>query len=112
LAANQVDVIDLASLKVVAVVPGLSQVHGVRVAPAIGRVYASATGQNQVVTLDETTLRAVAHTQAGDYPDGIAYAPSVAKVYVSNESGGSETVVAAEDGHLVATVPLGGQAGN
>jgi len=112
LGASHVDVIDLNSLKVVAVVAGLSQVHGVRVVPGIGRLYASVTGQNEIATLDEATLTVVSRAPAGGYPDGIAYAPSVDKVYVSNELGGSETVVDARSGQFDGTIALGGQAGN
>jgi len=112
LGASRIDVVDLVSLRVVAAIPGVSQVHGVRVAPDLGRLYASATGSNEVVTFDEDTLAPLARAQAGGYPDGIAYVPTAGKVYVSNEVGGSETVIDARTGRLLGTVPVGGQAGN
>lgn len=112
LGGDQIDVIDLDALRVVATVPDIKQVHGLQVAPGIGRLYASATGDDQVVTLNESALAVLARSPAGGYPDGIAYAPLVSKVYVSNEHGGSETVLDAVDGHVLTTIPLGGQAGN
>ncbi len=48
----------------------------------------------------------------GAYPDGIAYAATTGQLWVSNETGGSETVVDAGTGRVVGTVPLGGDAGN
>jgi len=45
-------------------------------------------------------------------PTGIAYAATTGQLWVSNETGGSETVVDAGTGRVVGTVPLGGGAGN
>src|SRR5205823_2919231 len=112
LGASRIDVVDLVSLRIVATIAGVSQVHGVRVAPDLGRLYASATGSNEVVTFDEDTLAPLGRAQAGGYPDGIAYVPTAGKVYVSNEVGGSETVLDARTGRLLGTVPVSGQAGN
>src|SRR5438094_1322046 len=107
LGASRIDVVDLVSLRIVATIAGVSQVHGVRVAPDLGRLYASATGSNEVVMFDEDTLAPVARAQAGGYPDGIAYVPTAGKVYVSNEVGGSETVLDARTGRLLRLRPCG-----
>jgi YVTN family beta-propeller protein len=48
----------------------------------------------------------------GRYPDGMAYAPGVHKLYVSDETGGTETVIDVGTNQRVATIPLGGEAGN
>lgn len=98
--------------KVAAVIPGVSHVHGVLAVPALGRVYASATGVNQLVAIDESTLRIVARAPAGVYPDGIAYAPGVNKLFVSDEHGGTDTVIDAATMKRIATIPLGGEVGN
>ena len=45
------------------------------------------------------------------YPDGIAYDSADRRVYVSDEFGSAEKVFTA-GGHPVASVPLGGEAGN
>lgn len=112
LGASRVEVIDLDNLTVIHSITGISMVHGIRVAPALGRVYASATGTNQVVTVDQDTFAEVARTPTGRYPDGIAYDATHQKVFVSNEHGGSETVIDARTGALLGTVDLGGDAGN
>jgi DNA-binding beta-propeller fold protein YncE len=86
-------------------------VHGVLAVPQIGRVYASATNAREVLALDGRTGAVLARAPAGDYPDGLAYDPVRRRVFVSDESGGVETVVTAR-GRRVATIPLGGEAGN
>ncbi len=85
--------------------------HGVLAVPALGRVYASATDARQLLTIDERTNKVLARAPAGDYPDGIAYDSADRRVYVSDESGGVETVFTT-GGHRLASLKLGGEAGN
>lgn len=86
-------------------------VHGVIAVPALDRVYASATNDHQALTIDARTGAIVARAPAGDYPDGLAYDPTERHIFVSDENGGVETVLNAA-GHRIATVDLGGEAGN
>ena len=86
-------------------------VHGVIAVPRLGRVYASATDAREVLTIDAGTGRVLARAPAGEYPDGLAYDPAQRHVFVSDESGGVETVLNAA-GHRIATIALGGEAGN
>lgn len=109
---SAVVVFDTRSNKVIASIPGISQVHGVLVVPELQRVYASATGTNQLVAIDENTLKVIARMPAGVYPDGIAYAPSVDKLFVSDETGGTDTVIDAATHRRIATIALGGEVGN
>jgi DNA-binding beta-propeller fold protein YncE len=102
-----VDVVHRRIVKTIAA-PG---VHGVIAVPALGRVYASATDAHEVLTIDADTGAVLARAPAGQYPDGLAYDPVEHHVFVSDESGGVETVLTAA-GHRIATIPLGGEAGN
>jgi DNA-binding beta-propeller fold protein YncE len=86
-------------------------VHGVIAVPALGRVYASATNDREVLTIESHTGAILARAPAGQYPDGLAYDPVERHVFVSDESGGVETVLNGA-GHRIATIPLGGSAGN
>jgi DNA-binding beta-propeller fold protein YncE len=86
-------------------------VHGVIAVPELGRVYASATDTQQVFTIDSRTGAVLARAPAGQYPDGLAYDPVERHVFVSDERGGVETVINA-NGKRIATIPLGGEAGN
>jgi DNA-binding beta-propeller fold protein YncE len=86
-------------------------VHGVIAVPQLGRVYASATNAHEVLTIDSRTGAVLARAPAGEYPDGLAYDPVQRHVFISDESGGVETVITAS-GHRIATIALGGEAGN
>jgi DNA-binding beta-propeller fold protein YncE len=65
-----------------------------------------------VVAIDPKTLTVTARVPAGDYPDGMAYAPDVHKLYVSDEHGGTDTVIDVRTHARVATIALGGEVGN
>lgn len=108
--ANQLLAFDIASRKVRKTIsaPG---VHGVIAVPQLGRVYASATNAHEVLTIDSRTGAVLASAPAGEYPDGLAYDPVQRHVFISDESGGVETVITAS-GHRIATISLGGDAGN
>jgi YVTN family beta-propeller protein len=109
---SAVIVFDTEAQRVVARIPGISQVHGVLVVPELGVVYASATGTNEIAAIDEGTLKVTARAPGGVYPDGMAYAPEVHKLYVSDEHGGTDTVIDVRTNTRVATIPLGGDVGN
>lgn len=108
--ASQLLVFDVRTRRVIKTIsaPG---VHGVLAVPQTGRVYASATDAHEVLTLDAQTDTVIAHAPAGQYPDGIAYDSVERHVFVSDETGGIETVLDAA-GHRIATISLGGEAGN
>jgi DNA-binding beta-propeller fold protein YncE len=108
--AGRLLAVDLRSRRVLVNIaaPG---VHGVLVVPALQRVFASATDVRQVYTIDARTGRVLARAPAGRYPDGLAYDPVDRHVFVSDETGGIETVMNAR-GRRIATVALGGEAGN
>jgi DNA-binding beta-propeller fold protein YncE len=59
-----------------------------------------------------STLKVLATVGPIDYPDGLAYAPSVHRVFVSDEHGGIDAVVDADTNKLLASIQLGGGAGN
>jgi YVTN family beta-propeller protein len=109
---SAVTVFDTGRRSVIADIPNIARVHGILAIPALGRVYASATGSDEVVVIDGKSFTVIARTPAGDYPDGMAYAPRAHKLYVSDEHGGSDTVIDVRSNTRVATIPLGGEAGN
>ncbi len=100
--------IDTTTRRVLRVTDGLADIHGVLVVPALHRAFATATGSDQLVALDEATDGDVYRAPTGDYPDGLVYAPSNGQIWISNETGGSETVVDAGTGQIVDTAALGG----
>jgi DNA-binding beta-propeller fold protein YncE len=105
-------VVDARSRRVVATVPGISDVHSVIAVPELNTVYASATGTNEVVAIRESTLKVIARTSGGAYPDGMAYDPVTHRLFVSDEHGRTETVIDTKSNERIATIPLGGDVGN
>jgi DNA-binding beta-propeller fold protein YncE len=109
---SAVIVFDTEARRVVKRIANVSRVHGVLAIPELGRVYASATGTNEVVAINETTLQIIARMPGGIYPDGLAYSLEAHKVYVSDEHGGTDTVLNVATNTRVATVHIGGEIGN
>jgi YVTN family beta-propeller protein len=109
---SAVIVFDTQTQRVVTRIADVSKVHGVLAVPELGTVYASATGTNEVVAIDATSLKITARMPGGVYPDGMAYAPSVHKLYVSDEHGGTDTVIDVKTNTRVTTIALGGEVGN
>lgn len=110
--ADQLVVFDTKKRKVVANLDGFRRVHGVIAVPELNRVFASVTGDHQVAIVDSTTLKILAHVGKINYPDGLAYAPGVNRVFVSDEHGGADVVIEVANYTQIATIPLGGGAGN
>jgi DNA-binding beta-propeller fold protein YncE len=108
--ADQLLAFDVERRKIVRTIP-VPGVHGVIAVPQTGRVYASATNDREAITVNARSGAVLARAPAGDYPDGLAYDPVERHVFVSDESGGVETVLSAA-GHRLATIHLGGEAGN
>src|SRR3989449_5865131 len=103
---------DVKQQTIIGDVKDLKRVHGVLAVPELHRVYASATGTNELAVIDDQTLQILARVPAGDYPDGIAYASKVGKIYVSDLHGKTDTVIDAKTNQRIATIQLGGGAGN
>ena len=110
--ANQLVVFDTNKREVVANLDGFSSVHGVWAVPELGRVYASVTGEHKVAAVDMKTLKTLAKVGPIKYPDGIAYAPGPQRVFVSDEHGDVDAVIDTKTNSLLASIPLGGGAGN
>src|SRR6202163_623563 len=110
--ANQLVVFDTNKREVVANLDGFSSVHGVWAVPELGRVYASLTREHKVASVDAKTLQTLAKVGPIKYPDGIAYAPGPQRVFVSDEHGDVDAVIDAKTNSLVASIHLGGGAGN
>jgi DNA-binding beta-propeller fold protein YncE len=109
--ASIVTIFDTVSMKVVADVPDITDVHGVVAASDLGLVYAEATGVNQVDVINEQTHAIIARITVGDAPDGIAYDPTDHKLFVSDEKGQNEAVIDTRTEKRIAEIPIGGNVG-
>ena len=110
--AGQLVVVDTAARSVVGTVDDLPSVTGVLAVPEMWRVYAAVAGDHQVAVIDARTLAVAARVGKIEFPDGLAYAPSARQVFVSDESGGGELVLDVVTNRVVATIDIGGEAGN
>src|SRR6266849_5322128 len=112
LGASQIVVFDTAGQRVAGTIDGVADVHGLALAPDLGRLFDSATGQNRLVTIDLATLKVVGGAPTGSYPDGVAYAPEAGAVFVSNEHGSGDTIVDARTSKSLGDIELGRDIGN
>ena len=110
--ADQLVVFDVMKREVIANLDGFPRVHGVWAVPELERVYASATGEHKLAVVDMASLKTIAKAGPIKYPDGIAYAPGPKRIFVSDEHGDADAVIDATTNSLIATIPLGGGAGN
>lgn len=110
--AAQLVVFDTKKRAPIATLDGFPSVHGVLAVPELGKVYASATGEHKVAVVDMQTLKTITRIGPVNHPDGLAYAPGPQRVFVSDEHGDADVVIDANTNSIIATIPLGGGAGN
>src|SRR5271166_2309585 len=106
---NHVMVVDTNTLKVTNDIPDLSGIHGVTLAPELGRGFISNGGDNTVTVFDLKTLKKLDSVKVGERPDAIMYDPFTKYVFTFNARSKDSTVVDAATGKVVGTVPLGGK---
>jgi YVTN family beta-propeller protein len=107
---NRVTVLDGDSGKVVGEIPNLSGVHGVALAPELGRGFISNGRSDSVTVFDTRDLKVLAQVKStGQNPDAILYDPASRRVFAFNGRGGNITVIDAASGKVVATVAVGGK---
>jgi len=105
---TQVEVIDLDSKTLVGTIPNTPGVHGVALAPELGRGFITNGGNSTVTIFDLKTLKKIADVPTGKKPDAIIYDPATSQVFAFNGDSESATVISAADGKVAGTVPLGG----
>jgi DNA-binding beta-propeller fold protein YncE len=89
-------------------IPNTPHVHGVALAPELGRGFITAAGDTAIHIFDLKTLQPIATVKADPDDDAILYDPSMKYVVSMNGDAHSATVVDAAAGKLVGTVPLPG----
>jgi len=105
---TQVDVLDLDSGAIVGKIENTQGVHGIAIAPDLGRGFVS-DGQSSTVTIfDLKTLKTIAEVATGKKPDAIIYDPATSRVFAFNGGSNSATVIEAKDGKVAGTIDLGG----
>jgi len=105
---TQVEVMDVDSGSVVGKIENTPGVHGIAIAPELGRGFIS-NGQAATVTIfDLKTLKKTGEVPTGKKPDAILYDPATSRVFAFNGGSDSATVIDAKEGKVAGTVNLGG----
>lgn len=104
----QVDVIDLATRRVVGTVTGTPAAHGVAVVPATGRGYVSCGRNNYCVAFDLKTFRNLGTIATGPKPDAVFYDAFAKRIFAFSNAGGQSSVLDPASGRVVGTAALGG----
>ena len=110
--AGEVLAFDVRTRQVVARVPNMPGVTGVRAVPTLQRVFAALSAGHAVAALDAKSGRVAARIPGGRFPDGLAYAPAAHRLFVSDEYGRQELVIDVPSSTARPPIPLGGEVGN
>jgi DNA-binding beta-propeller fold protein YncE len=105
---TQVEVLDVDSGKIVGKIPDTPGVHGIAIAPDLGRGFISDGKAAKVTIFDLKTLKTLNHAATGAGPDAIIYDPATSRVFAFNGDGNSATAIQASDGKVAGTIDLGG----
>ena len=106
--ATEVDVLDADTYELKGKISDTKGVHGIALAPDLGRGFTSNGQTNTVTIFDLKTLKPLGEVKTGKKPDAILYDPNTHRVFAFNGGGDSATVIDAAKGDLVGTIELGG----
>ena len=106
---TKVIVLNVDTGKVVGEIPDTAGVHGIALAPDLGRGFTSNGAAGTVTIFDLKTLQVTGQAQAGKNPDAIVYDPASKRVFAMNGRSSDATVMDGATGNVVGTVPLGGK---
>jgi YVTN family beta-propeller protein len=107
---TEIVVIDTAANAIVGRIADTPRVHGIAIAPELGKAFTTNGGENKVSVVDLKTLQTTAKIDTGANPDAVLYEPATKALYTFNgaQNGGfNATVIDAAKGVVVATVDLG-----
>jgi len=104
---SHVMVVDADSYQVVGDIPGIEGVHGIAIAPELGRGFITEDEANRITIFDLRTLKKTAIAKTGNSPDGMIYDSSSKRVFVFSGDG-KVTAVDAATGAVTGSAELGG----
>jgi DNA-binding beta-propeller fold protein YncE len=106
---TRVVVLNVDSGKVVGEIPSTAGVHGIALAPELGRGFTSNGAAGTVSIFDLKTLNVIGHAETGKNPDAIVYDPSSKRVFAMNGRSANSTAIDAATGNVAGTIALGGK---
>jgi DNA-binding beta-propeller fold protein YncE len=84
-------------------------VHGIALAPKLGRGFTSNGREGTVSIFDLKNLKELGRVKVGDGPDCILYDPATQRVFTMNGRSQDATAVDAASGQVAGTIALGGR---
>lgn len=107
--ATHVIVLDLDSGKTVGDIADTPGVHGIALAPELGRGFVSNGREGTVSIFDMKTLATSSKVKVGDNPDAILYDPATKRVFTFNGRSQDSTAIDATNGKVLGTIKLDGK---
>ncbi len=90
-------------------IPDTAGVHGIALAPELGRGFTSNGREDTVTIFDMKTLKPVSKVKVGEGPDAILYDPATKRVFTFNGKGHDSTAIDATNGTVLGTIKLDGK---
>jgi DNA-binding beta-propeller fold protein YncE len=108
--STRVQVLDVESGQLVGEISDTPGIHGVALAPDLGRGYTSNGRDSSITVFDLKTLAVVTKIHIdGRNPDAILYEPVSHRIFTMNAGSGTATAIDAASGTVVGNVVLGGR---
>ena len=108
--ATHVMVVDTESGKQVGDIPDTPGVHGIALAPELGRGFTSNGREGTVTIFDLKTLKVIDKVKGvGENPDAILYDPASQSVFTFNGRSHNSTAIEASSGKVLGQIPLDGK---
>jgi hypothetical protein len=107
--ATHVMVLDLDSGKTVGDIADTPGVHGIALAPELGRGFVSNGREGTVSIFDLKTLATTSKVKVGENPDAILYDPATQRVLTFNGKSQDSTAIDAAKGMVLGTIKLDGK---
>ncbi|MGA8222924.1 MAG: YncE family protein [Candidatus Acidiferrales bacterium] len=108
--ATHVVVLDADSGAKLGDIPDTQGVHGIALAPELGRGYVSNGRANTVAIFDMKDLKTIATVSTGGQnPDAIYYDAATKRVFAFNGRSSNATVINGADGTVAGMIPVGGK---
>ena len=108
-ASDHVDAVDVDAGTVAGKIGDLQDVHGVALAPDLGRGFTVNGGTNTSTIVDLKTLKKIGEVKTGKSPDSMVYDSFTKRVFIMNVDENTATAINAQDGTVAGTVALDGR---
>ena len=106
---THVMVIDADSGKSLGDIPDTPGVHGIALAPELGRGFTSNGREGTVSIFDIKTLALTTKIKVGDNPDAILFDPATKRVFTFNGRSHDSSAIDGASGKVLGTIPLDGK---